>query len=321
MKGGKIIIMRSKKGQAGIIALIIGVFVVVSIVILGISQGWFFSQSALETEEIKAGLAPCGLDPTFSWSIVDSINPGTAVSGTGPLAIVNGVYKGNIYTTTKFSKGDKVQLLVNGTDYVSKILPETYTTDCGVNQVKATMDKLDGAPTISVFNSDGDKVTDSYNGGAINQSSSANPINMEIRMTVPSDEAIDSMVFVIEAKNSSEIDKITLSSSQASVEKYVQNKPEFHSLEGIGSNQMIRSFKVTDIEDDGMETSFNLLMEPESGATIGLTNQSIYVTWYVEQAFVDTDGTFKIGIENDDGTAKHVTAASSDYDFGIGVAA
>ena len=51
---------------------------------------------------------------------------------------------------------------------------------------------------------------------------------------------------------------------------------------------------------------------------MGAEKQEIYITWYIEDTFVDTDGTYVTDIENNDGTAKHVSDASSDYDVSIG---
>jgi len=311
--------MKNKKAFSSvIIAIIIGIIFLGAVVT--VSQGWFFSQSALEVEKTKAGLAPCKLDPTMDFIVVDAINPGTAITPT-PVGIVNGVYKGSVSTSTKFSKGDEVTLLMNGSGYITQAF-DPITIGCGINVIEGSLSKLDGAPTVSIFNTNGNKLTDSATGGGTNQSNSTNPINLRLKMTVPSDEAIDSMVFVIEA-NTTEADEITLSSSQATVEKYVQNKPEFHSYESSGSEQIVRSFKVTNIEDDGMETSFNLLIEPESGKTLGSGSGDaangegtpVYVTWYVDQGYVEKDGTFQVGIEDVDGNAKHLATADGDYDF------
>jgi len=234
-------------------------------------------------------------------------------------ARVNGIYKGTVTSSTEFSKGDSVELLVNGTNYIGTILP-AMTMGCGSNSISAELYKLDGVPTVKIFGSAGDQLTDSATSAAINESSSADPIVVEIKMTTPSDEAIDDMVFVLESSNNSAVREMTLSSSTASVSAYDRNKPDFHSQESSLTDSLFRSFQVSNVANDGGQTTFSLLIEPESGETIGTgEGTGFYVTWYVADSYVDTDGTFQVGIEDSDGTAKHIGAADGDYDFLVGV--
>lgn len=306
--------MKNKKGQA--VGWIIAVALIVGLVFGGVAMynsgllGGTGQQVVNEQQELNLG--DCETVPTLSTNFNDRINPGTSLSG-DMKARVNGQYKGAVTTSTAFVKGDRVELLVNSTNYISTTIPE-LTMGCGANGVSAQLYKLDGTPTVKVRGSAGSFLTDLATGGAVNETAVATPINVQVEFTAPADEAIDGMVIVVESSNDTQVRELTLSSSSASVSRYSKNKPDFHALEG-NTNSIIRSFRVTNVADDGALTSFNLNIEPESGQTIDANN--FYITWYIEDSFVDQDGTFKVGIENSDGTAKHVSAASSDYDFHV----
>jgi hypothetical protein len=295
-----------------VLLIIVGLVVAGALIYGQFSQSQAGTQQAQALTEVAEG---CELDPTLDWTVVDTINPGTSVSGTGPVAIVNGVYKGLVSTSTKFAKGDSVELLINGTGYISKAIAP-ITASCGINSVQAELVKLDGSPSVKVFNDDGNRLTNDANGGVTNQSSSASPITIEMRLTAPADEGIDSAVIVIESSNTTEVDDIILSSESATVEKV--SKPEVHSAESSSNDEIIKAFRVTNIADDGATTTFNINIQPESGQTMGTGDNTVYITWYIEQDFIDTDGIFQLGVEDADGTAKHVSAASDDYDFSIG---
>ena len=54
-------------------------------------------------------------------AIIDAINPGTTVGGSGMIAIVDGTYKGEITSSDALVKDNVVELLLNGTNYVTTI--------------------------------------------------------------------------------------------------------------------------------------------------------------------------------------------------------
>ena len=306
-----------KNAKMSGVAIMIVVLLVGAAGFVGYTQ-FSQSQSGSEIAQIISETG-CELDPTISSIVIDEINPGTTPSGSGMKAVVNGKYRGTILTTTKFAKNDKVEVLLNGTGYISEAVPE-ISIGCGVNTVTAELLKLDGSPTVKVFNDVGNVVSDNAapnvttGNGSTAQGVKTTPFTMAIKLTTPADEAINGMVLVIESENTTQVDDMILSSGSATVEKV--STPEIHSAESSSNVEIIKAWRVTDIADDGAVTTFNLNVQPESSATVNGT--SFYVTWYIEDTYVDTDGTLKIGIEDSDGTAKHVSAASSDYDFCVG---
>lgn len=295
-----------------------GVLIFVAVLVIGgaviwggVNQGWFTPEEQAAVQQAALDAGDCETTPTLSSTVVDAINQGTSVTA-GMKARVNGLYKGTVTTSTSFAKGDSVELLVNGTNYIATTLPP-MTMACGLNSFTTKLSKLDGVPTVKVYGSAGDQVTDAAAGGATNESAASTPISMEMKLTVPADEAINGMVFVFESTNDTDTEEITLSSSTATVTKYKSSKPQFHSQESAGTNSFFTSYHVTNIPDDGAQTTFGITITPESGKTIDET--AFYMTWYVEDTYVDTDGTFQTGIEDSDGTAKHVEAADADYDW------
>ena len=307
--------MKSKKGQALIVVVIIVGILVIGGILL------FTREAAISEAELITELGTCEVEPYLETTLVDITNLGTAIANAAVNGRVNEVYVGEITTGssgTVLSMGDEVNMLLNGTNYPTKE-GTISITKCGENEISASLCKLDGAPSVTIFNDAGNELTNDWQGGATNQSSSSNPIINDMHFTMPSDECADAVVFVIEASNSTEVDKIQMSTNKGTIEEYKNNQPDIHSVEGAYSDSLFNSFIAKGFANDGGKTIFSITLDPESGETIGAGNSSVFITWYFPQAFIDVDGTIKYDIENVDGTAKHVTAASSDYDYGLGV--
>jgi hypothetical protein len=305
--------MKTKKAQAtGIIVIILLGILVVGGLTVAWQQDFFKSaqQRAISTALVDTD---CEIAPSLGTSFIDSINLGTSVTGSSDAGWVNNDYRPN--ATTNLKKGDSVVLLGDATNYIAMALP-AKTIDCGSNLISASMNKLDGAPTVKVFNDEGNVVSDSADGGAVNQTSSSAPITLEMTVTTPADENIGAMVFVIESSNKTEVDSIAMSSQSATVEKV--SVPEIYS-QNAGGTDVTKAFRADNIADDGGVTTFHITLTPETGKTMGADLNSLYIEYYVEQDYVDTDGTLKTGVEDSDGTAKHVSAASDDYDLSIGL--
>ena len=301
-----------KKAQA------MGVIVVVLLAVLVVGGGIVaWQQGLFQTVEERAIATrvtdtDCDIAPSVSVSGVDSLNTGTAVTNTGENGWVNGVYRPN--STTGLAKGDKLILLAEATNYINKVLPEA-TIDCGVNVITAKMDKLDGTVSLKVFNDEGNAVTNSADGGAINQSDSTDSITNKLTVTCPTDEVVNGGVITIEVSNTTEVDVIGLSSESATINSV--GNPDIATIE-TGTGSYMESFHVSDFMDDGGVTTFYITFSPETGTNMGGAPQSVYINVYAEQPFVDTDGTLQVGVENSDGTLKHVDAADNSYDYSIG---
>ncbi len=310
--------MKDKKGQA----LGITVAVLLIVVLLGGIGGgvyWFTTQGTTQavTEVAEAELSvtgDCETVPYITVTARDAINLGTPVTiGTIDYA-KNGVFQGVMTSGssgTKFQFGDKVELLINTSNYLNTVI-EDIEVKCGDNAVLVDLFGTDDG-TIKIFDEDGTVVTDNAAGGANNQSSSATTIQQEIKITSKSDQSLGDMVIIVEASNTTQVDKILLSDGARTTVSGI-SVPEFHTQESSGTGSIVKAFFIdsSDYLQDGKSDTYTLSIEPESGQTIGV-NTAIYVTAYTQQHFRDIDGSFVYEIENSDGS--DMSEDNFDYDY------
>jgi len=286
-------------------AIIIGVITLIAIAGL-IAYGVTQTQLGPKIRpEPSTSPTACGVDTNIQLAVINAFSKGSSVSPTIN-AKINGGATQVITSSTNLNPGDNVEILLNASDYLDTILPK-MTLECGQNSKTAEMYATDGI-TFRIFNSNNNLLTDSASGGATNQSSSSSPINLQVYLDSKVDQSSGNLVVVIESTNTTEVDSITLSGS--GVESI--DVPEFYTVAGAGS--VAKAFSVPAIMD-GVSKDFTLTLNPETGQTIGSGENVIYVTAYSEQAYIDTDGTYKTGIENADGTATYED--TFDFDFMI----
>lgn len=302
------------------------------IAIIGV--GWYIynnsganPQEQVQQQILEKESKNCEVEPYLDVAGDDAINPGTATSAGINAVILNGKYDASLVAEgssgDKYVIGDVLDMIVNASGYISTKVESIDVENCGKNKVSTEMYKLDGAPTIKIF-ADNTQLTDNSAGGANNVTASSDPIVLDYQFTMPSNEGAKEMYIVIEASNTTEVNEMIVSSSTSgvSVEKAAYNKPDVHAMEGAHSNSLFRTYRIiaSDKEmTDGKVIELKINIEPESTVTIGTGNQEVYTTVYFPQDFVDSEtGKFVFGIEDSTGTAKHVSAASTDYDFSIG---
>lgn len=274
----------------------------VTILVVVVALGLFFMVSQTQFGDEETAAESCGIISEVSINAVDALNQGTAVASPTITASVNGATpKAFTTASTDVAPGVEIEFLVVKANFLSETIK--FTPQCGSNDVQVEMFATDDA-TFQIKNSDGNVVTDSVTGGAVNQSSSSVVINMDLKMTTNSDESSGEVIIVIEADNTSEVDSISLSGDGVSN----ADVPEFYSVNAAGS--IVKAFKVSAITD-GASKVMSLNIAPESGQTIAGTG--FYVTGYSSQWFTDTDGSFVFGVENADGTIKYED--DFDYDF------
>jgi len=274
------------------------------IVIIGVVA--LFALGYIKLPAGSSGITPsadgsCQLAPTVSSVVVDGINTGTSVSPSSTYTRVNGIYRGSSMPST-LAYGDEGEAIFSAPNYID----QKYSfgpLGCGVNVLNGKLYATD-ASTIKVFNDIGDVVIDNIAGGATNQSASSTVIDQEVKIIANADQTSGDLVCVIEATNTSQVDRMILSgATKVSV-------PEFYSVAGAGS--VAEAYEIPALVD-GASKTYNLKISPESGQTIDGTG--IYFTCYSKQWFVDTDGTFVYGIENNDGATEYED--TFDYDWMI----
>jgi len=195
-------------------------------------------------------------------------------------------------------------------DYIDAKAP-SFTVACGQTTAPIVNMKPTSDPSTYLIKNDaGTTLTNTATGGASNGTSTAGTLELELRIGATTDVTTGNLYVVMEYDNSTEVDEISLSGT--GVESLGNAVPESYTKEA--SNSVIRSFKIAEIED-GATGSFTIKLTPESGQTIGGSEQALRTTIYSEQAFEQPDGTVGVGVEDSDGSDK--SEDSSDYDVFI----
>ena len=290
----------NKRGQSGTVAL----WVLVALAVVGVIYFFATSQTGFGSDGGTTDPALCS-EPTttMTFPAVNALKQGTTVSTTVQ-ASIDGATPISVGNATSFTVGDTVELLHTAGNFIDLKL-DAFTVTCGLAQAPTANVLATGTNTFRIFNTNNQLVTDAAAGGATNQSSSASPINMDIRVDGTVDESTGDLIVVIEATNTTQVDNIVLSGLGGASSVAV---PEFYSATAAGS--IVKAFSVPEVLD-GASVSGTLTVSPESGQTIDAT--SVYVTAYSQEWFVDVDGEFVYGVEDSDGTIQYED--TWDYDF------
>lgn len=246
----------------------------------------------------------CEIAPTLDPNLVNALARSSNISPT-VYTRVNGNPAVTWSSSDTFSKGDNIEVMVSLTNYLDKTLPG-LRAGCGVNRIDGEM-YATSTNTFRIFDTNNNLLTDGATGGATNQTASASPLSFQAYIDSTSDESTGDLVVVIEADNTSEVDNIVLSGFPGA--KKV-NVPEFYSVSA--ANSIAKAYEVSQVLD-GASVAGTITLSPETGITMDHT--AVYVTAYSKQWFVDTDGSYKYGVEDSDGTAKYED--TWDYDFYI----
>lgn len=234
---------------------------------------------------------------TVSWS---AINKDTAAAiTTGQTVKVNG---GNpTASTTSYAVGARLEVLWNASNYLDKI--QTYTVPCGGGPLEAQLYATDDM-SFKVFNTDGNPVTDSATGGATNQTviTAGGSANLQIQILGKDDESSGDLIIVLEHANTTAVDKLTLSGISGITDAAV---PNFYAVQSANSKAV--AYRVPAVVGANTVTG-TLGIKQKSGQTYG---GAIYITAYSIQAYQETDGTFKEGVEDLNDNTKY----EDDWDF------
>lgn len=290
------------KGKAMAWVLGIGIVAIIGLLL------WFggvFSQAGLPAPSSggSSGL-DCNTAPTVSTSIVNGLSKGSTVTATSR-ARVNGQYTGSVPSTLK--EGDEVELLLNASNYIDIIVP-TFKLKCGANNVNAEMFGTD-AFTV-VIKDDATTLTDSASGGANNATAVPNGGTKTVRVLITGIDKENSgdLVYVVELGNNANVSSIDLTDNLGNPMTKVAT-PRFYTQ--TLTSPKVQAFKIPAFSN-AIEKEYKLSYSAESGKDIA---GAVYTTFYSSQAYVDTDGSFKVGIEDSDGTTKYED--TYDYDFSI----
>lgn len=294
--------MKNKKGSA----ILVGIFI---LLLLGMGIGAYAvfggaKQSAVDTQtEVITQTSACPIAPTLSVTSVDALAGGIVATVNGYR--VNGQLKAGL--PASFQLGDEVEVFVNASNYISTKEPIITIEKCGITPMEAEVYATNDA-TIRLFNTDGNRITDNVidscvvNGGT-NQTSSSSSISMKIEIQSAPLESTGDLVIVAEVDNSTEvgIEGITLTGTDVTagsiLSTYTQN----------ATTSVVKAFNVP-ASTAGALNTYYLNIAPKSGKSLGPAGSAgteVYVTLYSKQAFVETDNSFVVGIENKNGVVKY----------------
>lgn len=301
-------IIHDKKANTTSIVVVFSLVAILSLSVFGMYKAGLFTQAVGQGQETTK--EKCDIATTLTFNGIDKINKGTAVTlGHQNISLNGGP---GIPIPTALSSGDKISALVGDVNYIDALIPE-FILECGANTITAEVYATDDA-SFRIFNNDGNKVTDNTcsGSGAVNQTESSSSISMQVCIDGKSDQSSGDLVITFEATNTTEVKDFTLSGFDG-VTKV--NVPEYYSM--AGANSVAKSFRVSQLID-GRAQCGTLVIDPESTKTIGLepSGTTIYVTADSEEADIDVNGKFIVGVANSDGTATYED--TWDYDFCIG---
>jgi len=284
-----------------------GVFV--GAIIVAILGGLFvFNGSFSTTQPLDETGAPvsgqCELAPSVSVNALNALNLGSSVT-VSSTARVNGEYVGSIPST--LGKGDKIEILVNASNYLDTVIDE-FTVDCGVNLKTVKVFATDD--TTVEIKDDSTVLGDDATCAGVNASNLAlgGSDTMRVVLTGKDKQSSGDLVMVVEMGAKANVSDITLSDSNGNLMKEV-SVPEVHT-KTLSDPEMI-AFEIPAMQN-AVEKEYKLTYSAESGKDI---TGAVYTTFYSKQSFVDDDGTFQYGVEDDSGDAKYED--DFDYDFCI----
>ena len=256
----------------------------------------------------------CEIEPYIDLTVKNAAATGTAVTVTVDANVNVGTAEeqrlGRITTGSSgqtFSRGDKVELLLNATNYINKIVKDVQITKCGANAVYTTIEDATTAVVIVVKNSDDDAMTDAAAGGAVNQTAIAAGGNELLSVEFKGTEKMTTgkNIFVVELSNAQNVSALTMDGTgDASV-------PDFYT--DTLSSPYKKAFEVAAVKG-ATKAVYTLGITAKTGKIV---SGAVYTTAYTIQAFAESDGSFVEGIEDAAGDANVEYENTADFDFYI----
>lgn len=292
----------NKKGKLAPLVVGLIIFVILAITVIGYMV--IENQALAPTPGSGQSTTDCNVAPSLGFSVVNALQKGTGVT------VIESVRLNDVLQTpgtvpTAFQYGDKVLVFYNATDYIDNIGPE-HSMTCGKNTLSNEIYKTDQA-TIRIFNTDGTRVgnavTSACNINAlVNQSESTSAISMKIEIQSAPLQTTGDLVMVVSWGNSTESGYSDLSLSGTGVTD--ATVPSFYVANSTAS--VLRAFNIP-ASVNGALTTYYLNVNPKSGQTLGVSTAGTFlkISLYSKQAFIDTDGNFKVGIEDANGATKY----------------
>ena len=297
----------NKQGKVGA-----GIMALMVILVIGLLAVGYVAVSQNIGGGADTDAESCGdSTATVTYTAKNEYSRSSSVSGLSVYGKIGDGAIQNLSAVTSLPVGAVISdIFYSATNYIDAKAP-SFTVACGQTTAPIVNMKPTSDPSTYLIKNDaGTTLSDSATGGTSNGTSTAGTLELELRIGATTDVTTGNLYVVMEYDNSTEVDEISLSGT--GVDSLGNAVPESYTKEA--SNSVIRSFKIAEIED-GATGSFTIKLTPESGQTIGGSEQALRTTIYSEQAFEQPDGTVGVGVEDSDGSDK--SEDSSDYDVFI----
>lgn len=208
--------------------------------------------------------------------------------------------------TTTFAVGDRLKIHASLSDYIDTEIDAVMACG-GVTVDNPMFYSTSDNPAIRIKNDDGDFMTDAIAGGSVNQTNlnAGETLVLDVEFQGTNLESSGNLIYVIElpASTSANVTDIIMAGANK------VNVPSVHTTINAGSK--VVAFKVPAVVGADKKTyALSIVL----GAGKDLAG-GVYTDVYSQQAFIDTDGTIKTGVEDADGTAKYENTL--DFDFYI----
>lgn len=251
----------------------------------------------------------CARDPTISLSVNDALNKGKSVTFGTAYRVKSAT--GTEYTSASYTApagyqvGDKVAVMLNASGYITQSF-DPAEVPCGTSNFAYLLTAYQ-APTVTVYQ-DYTLLSNSLAGTVNGSKISSGTKQLTVKLSGNNQKSSGKMVYVVELSTTQNV-------SNTGVALYDKNgvAQKIVSVPGFYANHLssprVVAFELPAVVG-GAEASYTLALTPSNNKMI---QGAVYTRAYVEQAFIETDGTFSFGVEDADGTSKSL--ANFGYNF------
>lgn len=231
---------------------------------------------------------------TLRWASQNSLNVNQPVTGIEYFVKVDS--SATSTNDSVYAVGGALQYIASADGFIDEI--KTYEVLCGGGTVTSKLTEAT-SPSVDVFNSN-NLIIDNVvtNQSAIADGASA---TLAVRLTGVNKMTTGNLVVLIETNSS--VDTITLGGATAG-----SVKPEFYDTQ-VASNSKVFTFEIPAIVG-AISKNYDLVISMKDNQHY---DGNVFVSMYNKQAFEDTDGVFKVGIEDANGNAVYEDETTANF--------
>ena len=307
--------MRNKKGLGTGSAIVIGalVFAIALGLVMSVFSGTQSTTPTTSPVPSSDGNAACigGVeDVSLTVNGFDMFDKGTSVIQTARIGINGGTLQTGVTTV---SGGDKLELLlVNNTGYHNAYIKEivvpcnkgTLVIDAGSDGYNGLVQNTSTATQrITVFNTDGNSVTDGQSGTVNQTMNDGDTKTMKWRFEGVDKRSTQDMVCVFETDNRTATLDVIVSGLSGLNAKKITGIPTFHSP--LSTDSFMRVYELSPVTGATVAEA-NLQVQTVSGQDLGQNNNRVRGICYTKEYFADVNGEVTYGVEDQNGARRSI---------------